>query len=64
MGKNPSIHIDGRGFVGKGSIAFLWGRGKLGKGALQGKKLDSFPRWSRIVLYLGYSYAFRGEEKL
>ena len=37
------LHIDGRGFVGKGSVAYFGKR--LGKDALRQGKHDSFPVW-------------------
>ena len=46
--KNPSVRMNGRGFVGKDSILGE----KLGKDALWGRKHDSFPVWGRIALHL------------
>ena len=52
-GTNPYLHIDGRGFVGKGSIAF-WGEAR--EGCILRKKTWLLP-------YVGTdSCAFQGEE--
>ena len=48
-------YIDGRGFAGKGIVAF-WGEAGLGKDATRGSKHDSFPEWGRIALH------FRGKK--
>ena len=51
-GKNPSLHIDGRGFVGKSYGCILgrsWGRMHFEEESLIG----SFPMWSRIATYSG-----------
>ena len=42
-GKNPSLQIDGRGFVGKGSIVFWGGGGEAGKGCTLRKKAWLLP---------------------
>ena len=53
-GEEFSLHIDGRGFVGKGREEMLHFGEKLGEGcALRGRQFDSFPFWSRIATYLG-----------